>query len=87
MKSTGKWNVRKVVRFKMLDEINEEVAERSGNAPTGSDAYLAHFPTSWSAVVETLTDEQHEEFQALANEWNEGDIPEEVQRRCVIILL
>lgn len=65
----------------MLDEINREVAKRSGNAPSGSDAYLAHFPTSWSAVVESLSDEQHEEFQALADEWNKGNIPEDVQRR------
>lgn len=79
----GNWTLRKVVRIKLADQINAEVVSRVANATNGSHPFLSHYPQTLTDFVNGLTDAEKEEYQKIAEEWNQGDIPSDVQKKQV----
>ena len=63
----------------MLKEIEATIKEKFPEAQSGDEDYLAHFSSSWSKVVNSLTAEKKKEYEALAHEWNTSGVTEQMK--------
>jgi hypothetical protein len=77
---TRKWNARFVTREKMTKEIDARTVELSGETG-GKPGYIKYYGKAWSDIYGSLTEEKKQEFEALAEAWNQQGPPLEVKRR------
>jgi hypothetical protein len=61
-------------------EVNELMEKLSGSKP-GSKNYLAFYGAARRKFEETLTETQRQSYKAMAKEWSDRALPEEMQRR------
>jgi hypothetical protein len=76
-----KWDLRRVVKEMMDEEIDAEAKRMSNGAKKGDERYLKVYQSAWSEVVESLDEEKREELTELAQIWNEAGPDPELQRK------
>jgi hypothetical protein len=73
------WNLRKVVQKLMKDDITALHESRAANLAPGSKERLALYPACWTEVVDGLSKEKKQEFEALADKWNRDGVDESLR--------
>jgi len=63
-------------------KINDLAKELSGDVP-GSELYLRNYHKAWLQVEKTLSEDERQMYRALAKEWTEKKLPEDMQKRYV----
>jgi hypothetical protein len=74
------WTLRKVVKEKLGQDIDDKVTEMSG-AVSGTPEYLAAYPRAWTHIVDNLSEEEKEKFEELAEKWNKAGPPIELRQK------
>lgn len=62
------------------DELNNLAIELSENVARSPD-YLSYYHKAHAQVEESLTDDQHQRYKAMAKEWTEIKPSPEMQQR------
>jgi hypothetical protein len=70
-----RWTLRKVVKYERKDDINNKIS-----AENGSKEYLRQYNLAVTSVVNSLTEEEKNDYLALAEKWSEARPPQEVQQ-------
>jgi hypothetical protein len=63
-------------------EINNLAMELSGDV-AGSEPYLSNYHKARLQVEQKLSEDQRQIYRALAKEWTEKKLPEDMQKRYV----
>ena len=63
--------------------VHAETKRLAGDATPGSQAFLGHYQSALSNIVNSLSEKEVEEAKETAKEWNSRGPPAEVQKRCV----
>ena len=71
------WGLRQVVGHIMGEEIDEEI----GGIKRGSVEYIKAYPDACTRVIEKLDEEEKADLEKKAEDWNKGDVPNEIRRR------
>jgi hypothetical protein len=74
-----KYAFRHVVAHERKGEVEDETRALSGAIP-GTREYFSRYQAGLNAVCDRLTDEEVEEYKAMARDWNERMPPKEIQR-------
>jgi hypothetical protein len=84
--STKKWTLRRVVKEKLADEIDELTEQLSG-ATKGTSRYISFYPSAWTQVEQGLSEKVKKEFENLAEKWNKAGPPKELQQKYVTLFI
>jgi hypothetical protein len=70
-----RWTLRKVVKYERKEDINNKIS-----AEKGSKEYLRQYNSAVTSVVNSLTEEETDNYLALAEKWTEARPPQELQQ-------
>jgi hypothetical protein len=80
VKYVKRWNLKSVVGFQRKADIQDVCRELTDSNP-GTKKYIGGYQKALSKVVNELTEEEQEEYRAMAKEWTKRSPPVEVQRK------
>lgn len=74
------WSLKKVVGHVLKAEVEETCKEMTDSSP-GTKEYITGYQTALKQVVDELSAEDRQRYDAMAEEWTNRSPPAEVQRR------
>jgi len=81
-----KISLRNVVAHFRGEDVRTEVEANCPNAKPGSPEYLSHYQRALTKIVQSLTNDEREEYEAARQEWQDTTPPAEIQRKYVLLL-
>jgi len=78
--------LRNVVAHFRGEDVRTEVEANSPDAKPGSSEYLSHYQRALTKVLNSLSNDEREEYEALRQEWQDTTPPAEIQRKYVLLL-
>ena len=67
----------------MSAELNRLILQKDPAALPGSKGYMAHIQECLTRLVKGLSEQQQQEFAALAQEWNTAGVDVDQQAKCI----
>ena len=67
----------------MSAELNGLILQKDPAALPGSKGYMTHIQECLTTLVKGLSEQQQEEFAALAQEWNTAGVDIDKQAKCI----
>jgi hypothetical protein len=78
--SEKQWNARRVLAAQQGDRIKKVAAELA-EAEAGNKAFIGHYQPAITQVFNTLSEAEITQLKETAKEWNETEVPKEVQQK------
>lgn len=84
VKYSAKWTAKMVFTREHSDEVEKRNIEVSGSAP-GKGEYLVTLQTTIKQLWSEQTPEEQERMKEIAQRYNEGGMPRDVQLKYAVI--
>lgn len=78
--SEKNWTARRVLAAQQRDHI-KEVAVELAETEAGDKGFIGHYQPAITQVFNSLSEAEVAELNETAKQWNEAEVPKEVQQK------